>query len=89
MIKQFNFKQFGFAKYNEVKWSQVLLCITNNTIISLVHTQLNYKIILFQAIQGSITYLFAVSINVKVHSLNVKLLYLTLREDPIRCYPSM
>ena len=55
-----------------VKWFQVLLCITNNLIKyqSFVYTQLNGQKVLFQAIQFSISHLFA-------HSLNVKQFYLT------------
>ena len=37
-----------------------------------VYTQFNGQIDLFQAIQFSISHLFALSLNGKVHSLNVK-----------------
>ena len=50
-----------------VKWFQVLPCITNNSIKRqlFVYTQLNDQTVLFQAIQFSISYLFAFSLNVK------------------------
>ena len=53
---------------------QVLLFNPHNTIKyqSFVHVQLNDEIILFQAIQLSISHLIAPNLNVKVHSLNVK-----------------
>ena len=62
---------------------QVLLCITNNSIIhqSFIYTQLNDQTVLFQAIQFSISHLFA-------RCLNAKQFYLTHRKDPIRCYHS-
>ena len=52
MIKQFYFKQFNLAKVNKVKWFQVLLCISNDSIKhhSFVYTQLNDQTVLFQAI---------------------------------------
>ena len=45
----------------------VLLCITKNSTKhqSLVYTQLNRQTVLFQAIQLSISHLFALSLNVK------------------------
>ena len=48
-----------------VKWFQVLLCITNNSIKhqSFVYTQLNYQTVLFLAIQFNISHLFAQSLN--------------------------
>ena len=57
-----------------VKWFQVFLCITNNSINppSFVCTQLNDQTVLFQTIQFSISHSFA-------HSLNVKRFYLTHR----------
>ena len=56
-----------------VKWFQVLLCITNNSIKhhSFVNTQLYVKTVILQIIQSSISHLFA-------HSLNLKHFYLTL-----------
>ena len=61
-----------------VKWFQVLLCITNNSIKhqSFVYTQLNDQTILFH-----ISHLFALS-------LNVKQFYLNCKKEPIRCYHS-
>ena len=78
MIKQFYFKQSSLALGNKVKWFQVLLCITKNSMKhhSFVYRQLNDQIVLFQAIQFNISHLFALSLNVKVHSLNVKQFYL-------------
>ena len=56
-----------------VKWFQVLLSITNNSIKqSFVYTQLNDKIVLFQTILFNRSHLFA-------HSLNVEQFYLTHR----------
>ena len=62
-----------------VKYFQVLICITNNSIkyLSFVYTLSNGQKVLFQTIQFSITH-FA-------HSLNVKMFYLIHRWDPIRC----
>ena len=60
MIKQFYFKQFNLALLNNVKWFQVLLCITNNSII---YTLLNDQTVLFLTIQFSINHLFAFSFN--------------------------
>ena len=50
-----------------VKWFQVLLCITNNSFKhqSFVYTQLNDQTVLFLTIQFSISYLFALGLNVK------------------------
>ena len=50
MLKQFYFKQFNLALVNKVKWFQVLLCITNNSIKhqSFVYTQLNDQTVLLQ-----------------------------------------
>ena len=47
MSKQFYFKQFSLV--NKVEWSQLLLCITNNSIKhqSFIYTQLNVKIVQF------------------------------------------
>ena len=80
MIKQFYFKQFSLA-CRHFKWFQVLLCITNKAIKyqPFVYTQLNNQTALFQTIQLSISHLFALSLNVKVESLNVKQFYLTHR----------
>ena len=51
---------------NKVKWCQVLLFITNNSIKhqSFVYTQLNVQTVLFQTIQFSMNHLFAHSLNV-------------------------
>ena len=56
-----------FILLNTVKWFQILLCITNNSIKhqSFVYTQLNYQTVLFQIIQFSIRHLFALSLKVK------------------------
>ena len=53
--KWFYFKQF--SSVNKVKWFQVLLCITNNSIKhqSFVYTQLNVKTVLFTTIQFCIS----------------------------------
>ena len=50
-----------------IKWLQVLLCITNNSIKhqSFVHTQLNDQTVLFQTIQFSISHSFVPGLNVK------------------------
>ena len=60
MIKQFYFKQFNLAEVSKVKWFQVLLCITNNSIKhqSFVYTQLNDQIVLILTIQFSISHFF-------------------------------
>ena len=78
MTKQFYFKQFSLAKFNQVKWFQVLLCITNNSIKHklFVCTPLNDHTVLFQTIQFSISHLLALS-------LNIKQFYLTHCKDPI------
>ena len=64
------------CKHKSVKWFQVLLCITNNSMKhpSFVYTQLNNQTVIFLTIQFSISHLFA-------HSLNVKQLYLTHRRN--------
>ena len=51
----------------QLNGSKVLLSITNNSIKhqSFVYTKLNDQIVLFQAIQFSKSYLFALSLNVK------------------------
>ena len=56
-----------------------LLCITNNTIKhqSFLYTHFNVKTVLFQIIQFSTNHLLA-------FNLNVKQIYLTHRQDPIR-----
>ena len=66
-----------------VKCFQLLLCITNNSIKHqlFVYSQLNDQTVQSLTIQFSISRLFA-------HSLNAKQLYLTHRQDPIRCYHS-
>ena len=50
-----------------VKWFQVLLFITNNSIKhhSFIYTQLNDQTVQFQTIQFSISQLFSLSLNVK------------------------
>ena len=75
MIKQFYLLQFNLAQVKKIKWFQVLLCITNNSIKhqSFVYTQLNDQTLLF------LSHLFALS-------LNVRQFYLTDRLDSIR-YP--
>ena len=64
-----------------LKWLQVFLCITNNSIKhqSFVYTQLNVQTVLFLTIQSNISILF-------VLSFHVKQFYLTYRLDPITCY---
>ena len=44
--------------------------------------------VLFQVIQFRVSHLVALSLNVNVHSVNVKLFYLINRQDPIRYYHS-
>ena len=53
--KQFYFKLFSLV--NKVKWFQVLLCITNNSIKhqSFIYAELNAKTVLFQIIQFCIS----------------------------------
>ena len=53
--------------FNTIKWFQVLLCITNNSIKhqSFVYTLLNVKTVLFLTIQLSASHLFPLSLNVK------------------------
>ena len=50
-----------------LKWLQVLLCITNNSIKhqSFVYIQLNVQTVLFHIIQFRINHLFALSLNVE------------------------
>ena len=50
-----------------VKWFQVLLCITNNSIKhqSFVYIQLNDQTVLFLTVQFSPGHLFALSLNVR------------------------
>ena len=57
--KQFYFKPFSLVK--KLKWSQVLLCITKNSIKyqSFIFTQLNVKTVLFQTIQFSLSTQFS------------------------------
>ena len=54
-----------------VKWFQVLLCNTNNSIKhqSFVYTQLNDQTVLFPKIKFSISHLFAQTLNVKQYYL--------------------
>ena len=56
---QFYFKLFSLV--NKVKWLQILLRITNNSIKhkSFVYTQLNVKKVLFLTIQFSISTQFS------------------------------
>ena len=67
MIKHFYFWGFNWAWVKKVKWFQVILHIANNSIKhqSFVYTQLNDQTVLFQAIQFSISYLFALNLKVK------------------------
>ena len=64
-----------------VKYFQVLRFNSNNSIKhqSFVYTQLNDQTVLFQAIQFSISHLFELNLNDKVHSSNDKHFYLTPR----------
>ena len=57
--KHFYFKLFSLV--NIVKWFQVLLCITNNSIKdqSFIYTQLNVKTVLFLTIQFNISIQFS------------------------------
>ena len=57
MIKTFYFEPFNLAIV-KVKWFQVLLCITSDSIKhqSFVYTQLNYQIVLFLTIQFSMSF---------------------------------
>ena len=66
----------NFGWVNKIKWFQVLLCITNNSIKnqSFVYAQLNNRTVLFQTIQFSISHFFTLSLNVK--------------QDSDRCYNS-
>ena len=68
-----------------IKCFQILLFNTNNSIKhqSLAYTQLNDQTVLFLAIQFSISHLFALSLIVEVHSLNVKQLYFIHREGTL------
>ena len=52
---------------HRLKWFQVLLCVTNNSIKhqSFVYTQLNDQTVQFLTIQFSISHLFVLSLNVK------------------------
>ena len=78
MIKQFYFFQFNLAWVNKVKWFQVLLCISNNSIKrqSSIYTRLNAQTVLFISSQFGISHSFA-------YSLIVNPFYLTNREDPV------
>ena len=60
MTQQFYFKQFNLAQV-KIKWFQVLLFNSNNSIehLSFIYTQLNYQTILFQAIKVSVSHLFS------------------------------
>ena len=73
------------CKYvNKVKWFQVLLCVTNNSIKhqSLVYTQLNKQTVLFLTIQNLASHLFALNLNVKQFYLTHKsLLGPTVRNE--------
>ena len=81
MIKQFYFKPLYLEQVNKVKWFQVLLCVTNNSMKhhSFIYTQLKHQAILFQTIQFSISHLFALNFNAKQF-------YLSHRLYPIRYY---
>ena len=67
MIKHFYSKQFNLAYVNRLKWFQVLLCITNNSIKhqSFLYTLLNDQTVLFLTIHFSISHLFSLSLNIK------------------------
>ena len=56
-----------FILMHTVKWYQVLLCISNNSIKhqSFVYAQLNDQTILFLTIRFSVNHLFALGLNVK------------------------
>ena len=69
---------FIYTLLNGSKYCYVSLTIKLD---SHLRIQLNGQRVLFQTIQFNIGHLFA-------HSLNVKLFYLTHREDTIRCYHS-
>ena len=91
MSKQLYFKQFSLD--NSVKWFQVLLCITNNSIKrqSFINTQLNFKAVLFQTIQFSISAQFSSiwRLDMTLSGANTpgqsEPWERTLRYDPIRC----
>ena len=65
MYQLFYFWQFNLVLVNKVKWFQVLLRITNNSIKRqlFLYTQLNDETILFLTIQFSISHLFALCLN--------------------------
>ena len=66
MIKQFYFKQFNFALLNKVKWFQVLLCITNNSIRYLSFIKkVKYQTVLFLTIQFRISPLFTLRVDLE------------------------
>ena len=65
------------TKLNGSKYYYISLTIQLS--LSFVYTQLNGQTVLFQAIQFGISHLFALSLNVKVHSLDVKQFYLIHR----------
>ena len=69
---KFYFKQFNLAWFNKVKWFQVLLCITKNSIKhqSFVYTQLNDKTVLLQTTQFNI-YQFNMSIQFNICQFNI------------------
>ena len=56
-----------FFSLHTVKWFQVLLCMTYNSIKyqSFVYTQLNNETVLFLTIQCGISHLFALILSVK------------------------
>ena len=72
--RKVNLKQLNLALVNKLKWFLVLLWITNNSIKNNVflYKHLNDQTVLFVTIQFSISHLLALSLNAKVHSLNVK-----------------
>ena len=64
------------TKLNGSMYHCISLTIQLN-ISHMFYTQLNDQIVLFQAIQFFISHLFAFSLNVKGHNLNIKHFYLT------------
>ena len=61
MSKNVSFTSYSVWHVNKVKWFQVFLCITNNSIEhqSFIYTQLNVKIVLFRTIQLSMSMQFS------------------------------
>ena len=81
--KSFKYCYLTLIHLYTVKWFQVLLCITNNSIKhqSFVYTQVNDQTVLVQTIQFSIGHLFAHSLNVKQFNLTFQVLSLRVRVD--------